>query len=98
MDWVGSGWFWQVSGLSARPTHAGVHKALNRDRETQKWSGLLNKTNSFTISYQNKRLGTKKTFEKERKRNLRGYHLCYIGLLLPSRHQNPYRYLIKKKN
>ena len=61
------------------------NKALKRDRETQKCCELLNKTNCFTIYCQNKRPKTNKTFESERKMNLRDHHLCYIGLPLPSR-------------
>ena len=58
---------------------------IGRDRETQRCCGLLNKRHYFTIYYQNKRLETNKTFERERKRNLRGHHICYTGLPLPSR-------------
>ena len=53
---------------------------MKRDRETQNCYGLLNKTYYFTIYYQNKRPETNKTFERERKRNLRGHHLHYTGL------------------
>ena len=65
-------------------------KTLERERETQKNCELLNKRHYFTIYYQNKRPETNKTFERERKRNLRGYHLRYTDLPPPSRHQNPY--------
>ena len=34
----------------------------------------------FTIYYQNKKPETNKTFDKERKRNLRGYYLHYTDL------------------
>ena len=53
---------------------------MKRDRETQKYCGLLNKVHCFTIYYQNKRHETDKTFEREKKRNLRGYHLHYTVL------------------
>ena len=53
---------------------------MKRDRETQKYCRLLNKVRCFTIYYQNKRHETDKTFEIEKKRNLRGHHLHYIAL------------------
>ena len=65
---------------------------MKRDRETQKYCELLNKPHCFTIYYQNKRLETDKIFEREKKRNLRGHHLRYTTLPLPSRCQNPYGY------
>ena len=57
---------------------------MKRDRETQKYCGLLNKAHCFTIYYQNKRHETDKTFEREKKRNLKGHHLRYTVLPPPS--------------
>ena len=53
---------------------------MKRDRETQKYCGLLNTVHCFTIYYQNKRHETDKTFEIEKKGNLRGHHLRYTTL------------------
>ena len=39
---------------------------MKKDRETQKYCGLLNKMYCFTIYYQNKRQKTDKTFEREK--------------------------------
>ena len=39
---------------------------MKKDRETQKYCGLLNKTYCFTIYYQNKRPETIKAFEREK--------------------------------
>ena len=71
-------------------TNKTFERERERDRETQKCYGSLNKTHYFTIYYQNKIPEINKTFERERKRNLRGHHLRYTGLPLPSRRQNPY--------
>ena len=53
---------------------------MKRDRETQKYCRLLNKVHCFTIYYQNKTHETDKTFEIEKKRNLRGHHFRYTAL------------------
>ena len=53
---------------------------MKRDREIQKYCVLLNKVHCFTIYYQNKRHETDKTFEIEKKGNLRGHHLRYTAL------------------
>ena len=65
---------------------------MKKDKDTQKYCGLLNKMYCFTIYYQNKRPETVKAFERERNRNLKGHHLYYTGLTLPSRRQNPFGY------
>ena len=57
---------------------------MKRDRETQKYCGLLNKVHCFIIYYQNKRHETGKTFEREKKRILRGHRLRYTALPPPS--------------
>ena len=58
---------------------------MKRDRETQKYCGLLNEVHYFIIYYQNKRHKTDKTFEKEKNKNLRSHNLLYIALLPSSR-------------
>ena len=57
---------------------------MKRDRESQKYCGLLNKAHCFTVYYQNKRHETGKTFEREKKRILRGHRLRYTALPPPS--------------
>ena len=57
---------------------------MKRDRESQKYCGLLNKAHCFTVYYQNKRHETGKIFEREKKRILRGHHLYYTALRPPS--------------
>ena len=65
---------------------------MKKDRETQKYCGLLNKMYCFTTYYQNKRPETVKAFERERNGNLKCYHLCYTSLPLPSRRRNRFGY------
>ena len=55
---------------------------MKRDRETQKYCRLLNKVHCFTIYYQNKIHEIDKTFEIEKKRNLRGHYFRYTALPL----------------